>query len=383
MATLICQTGKEKCKRYSLFLHPVFGSNGAPFDMKAIFLNRRQFGSDNFSGICPEAWAALAEANLGHAVSYGDDPWTEKACDLIREVFETECEVFFVFNGTAANSLALAAICQSYHAILCHERAHAMVDECGAPEFFANGAKVITLPGEQGKVTPAAVERAATRRSDLHFPNVRALSVTQCTEVGTVYSVDEVKALAETAHPLGLKVHMDGARFANAVVALGVAPKELTWRAGVDALSLGATKNGGAVGEAVVFFDRELAREFEFRGKQAGQLASKMRFLTAPWVGMLRDGAWLRHARHANQMAKRLEEVIRGLPQVSISFPVQANAVFVQMPETLARALHQRRWVFYQMHGAAEYRFMCGWDTTEDDVAAFAADLKELAVKMG
>jgi len=349
--------------------------------MAAINLTRRQFGSDNFSGICPEAWAALTEANQGHAVSYGDDPWTEKACNLIRQVFETNCEVFFVFNGTAANALALAAICQSYHAILCHERAHAIVDECGAPEFFANGAKVIALSGDRGKVTPAAVEHAATRRGDLHFPKVRALSLTQCTEVGTVYSADEVKALAETAHRLGLKLHMDGARFANAVAALNVAPKEITWLAGVDVLSLGATKNGAAVGEAVVFFDRDLAREFEYRGKQGGQLVSKLRFLAAPWVGMLRDGAWLRHARHANQMAKHLEEAIRGLPQVELCFPVQANAVFVQMPDTLARALHQRGWMFYQMHGATEYRLMCSWDTTEEDVAAFAADVKELATR--
>jgi len=345
-------------------------------------LARRQFGSDNFSGICPEARAALVEANHGHAVSYGDDPWTDEACNLIRRVFETECDVFFVFNGTAANALALAAICQSYHAILCHERAHAMVDECGAPEFFANGAKVIPLAGDLGKLTPAAVEHAATRRGDLHFSKVRAVTITQCTEVGTVYSADEVKALAETAHSLGLKVHMDGARLANAVAALNVAPGKITCQAGVDVLSFGATKNGVAVGEAVVFFDRELAREFEYRAKQAGHLASKMRFLTAPWVGLLRDGAWLRHAQHANQMAKRLEESIFGLRQVKVSFPVQTNAVFVQMPDALAGALHQRGWMFYQMHGAPDHRFMCSWDTTPDDVDAFATDLRQLAVKM-
>ena len=339
---------------------------------------RRQFASDNFAGICPEAWTALAEANSGHEVSYGDDSWTKKACDLIRGVFETDCEVFFVFNGTAANSLALAAICQSYHAILCHERAHAVVDECGAPEFFANGVKVIPLPGDEGKLTPTVIEQAAMRRSDLHYPKARALSVTQCTEVGTVYSVDELRTVTAKARQFGLKVHMDGARLANAVATLEVAPKEITWQSGVDVLSFGATKNGVAVGEAVVFFDRDLAREFEYRCKQGGQLASKMRFLAAPWVGLLKDDAWLRHARHANAMAERLERALRGLSSVRLAFPRQANAVFLRLAPAVVQELHRHGWMFYQMHGAEEYRLMCSWDSTPEDVDAFAKDLKGL-----
>ncbi|MDQ3814524.1 MAG: low specificity L-threonine aldolase, partial [Armatimonadota bacterium] len=275
---------------------------------------QRQLASDNYAGICPEAWAALAEANHGHAPGYGDDAWTQRAADLIRAVFETKCEVFFVFNGTAANSLALAAMCQSYHSILCHEIAHIERDECGAPEFFSNGTKVLLLEGENGKVSPDAVTSMARKRTDIHFPKARVLSLTQPTEVGTVYSVEELKALCDTAHQLGLKVHMDGARFANAVSFLQVAPREISWQAGVDVLCLGATKNGSGVGEAVVFFDLDLAREFDYRCKQAGQLASKMRFLSAPWVGMLQDDAWLRHAAHANHMAKRLEEALRRLP---------------------------------------------------------------------
>src|SRR5437588_6174554 len=268
---------------------------------------RRQFASDNYAGICPEALAAMLEANHGHEVSYGNDTWTEKAANLVREVFETDCEVFFVFNGTSANSLSLAALCQSYHSILCHELAHVEVAECGAPEFFANGSKVLLLPGEDGRVTEAGIEKAVNKRTDIHYPKPRALALTQATEVGTIYSVEQLRTLTGRAKSLGLRVQMDGARFANAVASLGVAPAETTWRAGVDVLCFGGTKNGIGVGEAVVFFNKELAKEFDYRCKQGGQLASKMRFLSAPWLGMLKDGAWLKHAGHANAMAHLLE----------------------------------------------------------------------------
>jgi threonine aldolase len=341
---------------------------------------RRHFASDNYSGICPEAWAAMVEANAGHEVSYGDDTWTQKASDLLREVFETDCEVFFVFNGTSANSLSLASLCQPYHSILCHELAHVETAECGAPEFFANGSKILLMPGANGKVTPAAIERSAHRRSDIHYPKPRALSLTQATEVGTVYSVAELHALTATARGCGLRVHMDGARFANAVAALGVAPKEVTWKAGVDVLCFGGTKNGLAVGEAVVFFDHEAAREFDYRCKQGGQLASKMRFLSAPWLGMLKDGAWLRHANYANTMAERLEAGIRGLPGVEITYPVESNAVFARMPADAEKAMHQRGWRFYTgVVTGEESRLMCSWDTTPEDVDAFVADLRDLA----
>src|SRR5256886_12215378 len=189
---------------------------------------RRHFASDNYAGICPEAWSALVEANQGHAVSYGDDPWTARAADLIREVFETHCEVFFVFNGTAANSLSLASTGQSYHSILCHEIAHVETDECGAPEFFSNGMKVLQIPGADGKIDPAGIERAVQKRSDIHYPKPRGVSLTQSTEVGTVYSVDEIKAIQAKARSLGLTLHMDGARFANAVASLGVRSEEHT-----------------------------------------------------------------------------------------------------------------------------------------------------------
>jgi threonine aldolase len=340
---------------------------------------RRHFASDNYAGICPEAWAAMAEANLGHEPGYGDDAWTARAADLIRELFETDCEVFFVFNGTSANSLSLASLGQSYHSIVCHEVAHVETDECGAPEFFSNGMKVLTVAGADGKVTPAALERVARRRDDVHYPKPRAVSLTQATELGSVYGPDELKAIWATARSLGLRIHMDGARFANAVAELGVAPKEITWQAGVDVLCFGGTKNGMAVGEAVVFFDRELAREFDYRCKQAGQLASKMRFLSAPWVGMLKDGAWLRNARHANAMARRLEEALRGIPGVKLLHRRQANSVFAELPAPVRDGLRARGWRFYDFIAWGGARLMCSWDTTEEDVRAFAADARDLA----
>jgi len=340
----------------------------------------RHFASDNYAGICPEALRAMLEANVGHEVSYGDDRWTEKASNLIRDVFESNCEVFFVFNGTSANSLSLASLCQSYHSILCHELAHVEGSECGAPEFFANGTKVLLLPGACGKIDAQGIHTAVNRRTDIHYPKPRALSLTQATEVGTVYSVSELGVLAEAARSCQLRIQMDGARFANAVAGLGVAPKEITWKAGVDVLCFGGTKNGIAVGEAVVFFNLELAREFDYRCKQGGQLASKMRFLSAPWVGMLQDGAWLRHAAHANAMAKRLEAAIRGLPGIEIAYPVQTNAVFARIPPAIVEALHARGWKFYtNVGGWEESRLMCSWDTTPEEVDAIAADLRQLS----
>jgi len=340
----------------------------------------RHFASDNYSGICPEAWAAMAEANAGHEVSYGDDLWTQRAADRLREIFETDCEVFFVFNGTAANSLSLASLCQSYNSILCHGLAHVETSEGGAPEFFSNGSKILLLAGANGKIDPAEIEPAVKKRTDIHYPKPRALSVTQATEVGTVYSVAELQRLSETARKFGLRVQMDGARFANAVAALGVAPADLTWRAGVDVLCFGGSKNGIALGEAVVFFDHALARDFDYRCKQGGQLASKMRFLSAPWLGMLKDGAWLRHARHANEMAQRLATGLRQIPGVRISHPVQSNAVFAKIPPATEEKLHARDWHFYTgVITGDESRLMCSWDTTPDDVDAFVADLRELA----
>ena len=340
---------------------------------------KRHFASDNYSGIAPEAWASLAEANDGHAPAYGNDPWTQRAADAVRELFETPCEVFFVFNGTSANSLSLAHSTQSYHSILCHEVAHVEKDECGAPEFFGNGSKLLLLGGENGKLTPAGIEQAVLRRTDIHYPKPRAVSVTQVTEVGTIYTPAELRAIGSMAKKHGLRFHMDGARFANAVAQLGVAPREITWQAGVDVLCFGGTKNGIPVGEVVVFFNRELAREFDYRAKQGGQLCSKMRFISAPWLGMLKDGVWLKHAGHANRMAKLMHDSIVGIPGVKLLFPHQANSVFVDLPKPVIKALWDKGWMFYNFIGEGGCRLMCTWDTAEEDVLQFAKDLGEAA----
>ena len=336
----------------------------------------QQFASDNYSGICPEAWAAMAEANHGHDRAYGDDQWTARAADHFRQLFETDCEVFFAFNGTAANSLALAALCQSYHSVICSETAHVETDECGAPEFFSNGSKLLLAKTENGKLTPEAIRELALKRQDIHFPKPRVVTLTQATEVGTVYRPEEIAAISATCHELGLNLHMDGARFSNACASLGCSPAELTWKAGVDVLCFGGTKNGMAVGEAILFFNKALAEDFDYRCKQAGQLASKMRYLSAPWVGILQDGAWLRYANHANRCARLLAELVSDVPGVSLMFPVEANGVFLQMSEAALETLRAQGWRFYTFIGAGGARFMCSWDTEEQRVRQLAADIR-------
>ncbi|WP_367237440.1 low specificity L-threonine aldolase [Pseudomonas sp. Rh2] len=340
--------------------------------------NSQQFASDNYSGICPEAWAAMEKANHGHERAYGDDQWTERASEYFRKLFETDCEVFFAFNGTAANSLALASLCQSYHSVICSETAHVETDECGAPEFFSNGSKLLTAPSIAGKLTPASIREVALKRQDIHYPKPRVVTITQATEVGTVYRPDELKAISATCKELGLNLHMDGARFTNACSFLGCSPAELTWKAGVDVLCFGGTKNGMAVGEAILFFNRALAEDFDYRCKQAGQLASKMRFLSAPWVGLLEDGAWLRHGAHANRCAQLLASLVSDLPGVELMFPVEANGVFLQMPEPAIEALRQKGWRFYTFIGNGGARFMCSWDTEKARVRALAADIRAI-----
>ncbi|MEN8723907.1 MAG: low specificity L-threonine aldolase [Alphaproteobacteria bacterium] len=335
---------------------------------------RRQFASDNISGIAPEAWEELQRANAGHAASYGDDEWTASVANTVRDLFETDCDVYFVFNGTAANSLALATLCQSYNSVICHSHSHIETDECGAPQFFSNGSKFLTYSGADGKLTPEAVDRLANQRTDVHHPKSKALAITQATEYGTAYSVDEVAALCAVAQKNGLKTHMDGARFANAVARLDAAPADLTWRAGIDVLSFGGTKLGMPVGDMVVFFNRDLSDEFAFRCKQAGQLASKMRYLAAPWVGMLRDGAWLNHATHANDMADYLAARLAE-KGVKALYPVQANAVFADFSAAQCKTLWGKGWKFYNFLAEGGARLMCSWDITKDDIDALIADL--------
>ncbi len=345
--------------------------------MKAPHGLNEQFASDNYSGICPEALAYMEKVNAGHETSYGDDRWTAEVCDLFREMFGRPCEVFFVFNGTAANSLALASLCRSFHSIVCHRLAHVETDECGAPEFFSHGAKLLVAEGEEGKLHPGGVHEIVTRRTDIHYPKPRVMSVTQATELGTVYTPKELKALHRAAKTHGLKIHMDGARFANAVASLAVQPAEISVDCGVDVLCLGGSKNGLAIGEAVVFFDLEPAEEFAYRCKQAGQLAAKMRFIAGQWLGVLKTGAWLRHARHANHCAQVLERCLRQIAEVEIMLPRQANSVFVKLPPAAIAAMHAKGWHFYTFIGLGGARLMCSWNTTERAIEAFISDLKQ------
>jgi len=344
----------------------------------------QQFASDNYAGGCPEAMHWLLEANnSGHEPAYGDDRWTARSSDMLRGLFEIDCDVYYVFNGTAANSLALAALCQSYHSVICSPVAHIETDECGGPEFFSNGSKLLLAESQSGaaqlgKLTPEAVQSLVTKRNDIHYPRPQVVSITQATEMGTVYSVEEVRAISNIAKKYNLNVHMDGARFANAVANLGCSPADITWRAGVDVLCFGGTKNGLPIGEAVIFFDRKKSEDFAWRVKQAGQLASKMRFISAPWVGLLENEVWLKNARHANAMAQRLYKGLLNIPRAAALHPPQANGVFVQLPPDAVEALQANGWRFYQFIAGGGCRFMCAWDTQPASVDALLADMANI-----
>ncbi len=336
---------------------------------------RYHFASDNTSGICPEAWQAMERANEGYHPSYGADAITLEACEAFRDFFETDCDVYFVFNGTAANSLSLASLCQSYHSVICSEVSHVETDECGAPEFFSNGSKLLLAKTQSGRLDPTDVERLITHRTDLHYPRPRALSVSQSTELGTVYAPEQLGELGAMAKRHGLNIHMDGARFFNALAGSGYQPADLTWKAGVDVLCCGGTKLGMSTTEAVVFFNRELAKDFAYRCKQAGQLCSKMRFISAQWLRILRDDTWKKHADNANHLAQKLADGLRQLPDAELLYPVEANAVFARLPEALKAGLKSRGWQFYSFIGGGS-RFMCSWHTTVNDVDALLEDAR-------
>jgi threonine aldolase len=346
-------------------------------------MRRADFASDNTSGVCPEALDALLRANDDAVPAYGNDSWTAQASEAFRVLFEIDCEVFFVFNGTAANSLALASLCQPFHSVIAHEHAHVETDECGAPEFFSNGSKLLLGDGLMGKLSPTAVAHLVGKRHDIHYPKPKVVSVTQATELGTVYTPDELDALRTVARQHGLRIHMDGARFANALASLGATPAELTWKRGVDVLCFCGTKNGLPMGEAIVFFDRELARDFAYRCKQAGQLASKMRYITAPWLALIDSGAYLRNARHANDCARRLAQGLERLDGVRLMFPQEANSVFVELPEGVDETLRARGWDFYSFIGVGGARFMCSWATTDELVDELVTDVELCVARIG
>jgi threonine aldolase len=336
------------------------------------------FASDNTAPVCPEILAALASANTGHVPSYGADPLTARLIGNMRDIFETDVGVFPVGTGTAANALALATLVHPYGAVLCYDEAHIATDECGAPEFYMGGAKLVTLPSATGRITPEQIEAAMARATDggVHHILPEAVSITQATEWGTVYTASQVGALGEASRRRGLHLHMDGARFANALAHLGCTPAELTWKAGVDVLSFGATKNGALAAEAVIFFNPALAAGFERRRKRAGQLWSKLRFLSAQLEAYLAGDLWLRNARHANAMAARLAAGLADLPGVRLVQDVQANELFVAMPDSLIDALQGAGAVFYRWidvpgESLPVIRLVTGFMTTEAEVDQF------------
>ena len=334
------------------------------------------FASDNYAGAHPEVLEAIGAANAGHAVAYGADPWTARAQALLAEHFGEHAQSFLVWNGTGANVCVLRAMCRPWHAVVCAASAHVNVDEGGAPEFLV-GAKLLDLPTPDGKLTPELVRSAIVRVGDEHAVQARVVSITQSTELGTLYTIDEVRALSELAHANAMYLHVDGARLANAAAALDAPLRAFTTDAGVDAVSFGGTKNGMVSGDAVVLLAPELADGFAWIRKQSMQLASKGRFLAAQFVALLEGDLWLRSAAHANAMGARLAQAVAGLPGVQITQPTQANAVFAIL-EPSATARLRERWPFYVWDDASgEVRWMCSWDTTPEEVDAFAAAVAE------
>ncbi|MDT5293623.1 MAG: threonine aldolase [Acidobacteriota bacterium] len=337
---------------------------------------KRGFASDNNAGVHPRVLDALRAANEGHVVAYGDDIYTAAAVGKFREQFGERAEVFFVFGGTGANVLALSALTRPHQAVVCAETAHINVDECGAPERFA-GCKLIALATPDGKLRPEQIEPLLARVGDQHHVQPRVVSVSQATELGTVYTVEELTRLAEFAHARGMLLHVDGARVANAAAHLGVSLRELTTEAGADVLSFGGTKNGMMYGEAVVFFDRSVAADFKFVRKQGAQLPSKMRFIAAQFTALLTEDLWLQTATHANRMAQLLAAELRRIPQVGITQPVESNAVFALLPRLSVARIQERFFFYVWNEQTSEVRLMCSFDTTEDDVLELAGVVRE------
>ena len=342
----------------------------------------RSFASDNNAGVHPQVLAAISAANQGHTVGYGDDPYTTSAIGKFRQHFGSDVEVFFVFNGTAANVLSLQAMTRPYHAVLCTEVAHIHTDECGAPEKFT-GCKLVTLPAPDGKLTLETVHSAYHGIGDEHHVQPKVIAITQATETGTIYKPAEIRALVDFAHAHDMFVHMDGARLANAAAALDQSLRQATRDLGVDILSFGGTKNGLMGGEAIVFFNPKLAENFKFIRKQGMQLASKMRFIAVQFETLLSNDLWLKSARHANAMAKLLEAGIREISGLEIVYPVEANGVFVKVPRRAIARIQERYFFYVWNEETSVVRWMCSFDTTEQDVAEFVKFVAECVAGNG
>jgi threonine aldolase len=341
----------------------------------------RSFASDNNAGIHPQVLEAIAAVNQGHVVGYGDDPYTQSAVAKFQEHFGNDIEVFIVFNGTAANCLSLKALTNSYQAVICTEAAHIYTDECGAPEKFT-GCKLIPIPTSDGKLTVESASHAYHGIGDQHHVQPRVISITQATEMGTVYAPEEIKALAKFAHQRDMFLHVDGARIANAAASLGKNLRQITRDCGVDVLSFGGTKNGVMGAEAVVFFDNKLARDFLYLRKQGMQLASKMRFISAQLEALLSNDLWLKSAQHANRMAKLLEKEVKKIPQVKIVYKVEANGVFAQIPHHAIAKLQKRYFFYVWNEEQSVVRWMCSFDTTEGDIRDFTSFVRQTVEKL-
>jgi len=335
------------------------------------------FASDNNAGVHPEILEAIARVNQGHVVAYGDDPYTRSAIAKFQEHFGHDVDVFFAFNGTGANVLSLQALTRPYHAVLCSDYAHIYMDECGAPEKHT-GCKLIPLPNQDGKITLDSVRGAYHGIGDQHHVQARVISITQSTEMGTVYQPAEIRELAEFAHERGMFLHVDGARIANAAASLGVTLADITRHAGVDILSFGGTKNGMMYGEAVILFDRRYAANFRFIRKQGMQLASKMRFIAAQFEALLANDLWLRNAIHANTMAQQLATSAAVIPGVTITQNVQSNAVFAVIPHDCIARLQEYYFFYVWNEPRGEVRWMTSFDTTEEDVRNFVRCMREV-----
>jgi threonine aldolase len=343
-------------------------------------MHKRGFASDNNAGVHPLILEALQNANHGHTIAYGDDPYTENAIKSIKKVFGNHTEVFIVFNGTAANVLGLDAITQPYNSIICAENSHIYLDECGAPEKFT-GCKLLSLETNDGKLSVERISKHVHSFGFEHHSQPKVISITQSTEMGTVYTHGEIKAICDYAHGHNMVVHMDGARISNAAASLGSGFRELTTDVGIDVLSFGGTKNGMMYGEAVIFFNRDLAADFKYRRKQGMQLASKMRFIAVQFSAFLTDDLWLKNASHANKMAKKLSERVKDIKGVKITQEVQSNGVFAIIPPETIPELQKEYFFYVWDEIKSEVRWMTSFDTTEEDIEGFTTKLKELLAK--
>lgn len=341
---------------------------------------KRGFGSDNHSGISPEVLTAIAEANVGHALAYGDDEYCENAEAMFREQFGNQAVVSFVFNGTGANTIAIDAMVRSHEAVVCAETAHVNVDECGAPQRIV-GCRLLTIDTPDGKLTPELVKTRLHGFGFEHHSQPKAITITNPTELGTLYTVEEIRALADLAHSNNMYLHIDGARLANAAVALNCSFKEMTTDANVDIVSFGGTKNGLMLGESVVFLNPELAKDYKYRRKQGLQLCSKMRFIAAQFDAYLKDELWRRNASHSNAMAKILYDKVKDIDGVTVMYPVQVNSVFVKLPRHIWTEL-QKEYFFYDWdYDNDVVRWVCSFDTTEEDIDDFVKVLRRLMEK--